>query len=108
MSKGSRIVPVRMPPYLYAKLLECIERANRGRKYAPYSVGEWIRQACREKVDHLQRSKRKPKPPTVVTTYEFRDVNGHEIMSVKMPPGELADFLESNPSINHYVILLDG
>lgn len=59
MSKGSMIVPVRIPEVLYITLLETIKSANRSRKNAEYTVSEWIRKAITEKLEHLSRSRKR-------------------------------------------------
>jgi hypothetical protein len=107
MSKGSKIVPIRIPAAEYEKLLLSVLGHPGNRKKNPKSVGEFIRTAIREKIAHLGRSKRKKGVPLPLVAYEFRDVNGSQIMCVKMPCEELAGFLESNPDIDHYIELLD-
>lgn len=59
MSKGSRIVPVRVPRDLEIRIAAAIASANQSTKEEPYTLSEWIRKAVVEKLDHLERSKRK-------------------------------------------------
>ena len=60
MSKGSRIMSVRFP----GKLLEMVESACSGAKNGidirTPGFGEWVREACRQRLDHLARSRKKP------------------------------------------------
>lgn len=61
MSKGNPIIPVRVEPLMLALVEEAITAANERRREAEYTVSEWIRQAIREKLAHLRRSKNRPK-----------------------------------------------
>jgi hypothetical protein len=62
MSKGSRIVPVRIPRELEVRILTAIERANHHTKEEPYTLSDWIRKCIEEKLAHLERSNRKKTP----------------------------------------------
>jgi len=65
MSKGSRIVPVRIPKELWDAInAELLSRKDAG-KLKPISFSQWARQAFREKIRHAQRS-RKPRKPVMV------------------------------------------
>lgn len=55
MSKGSAIVPVRIPKELLAEIACAINSANATTAGPPYSVSSWVRKAIREKLDHLGR-----------------------------------------------------
>ena len=59
MSKGSPIVPVRVPPLFLHLLKQAVIKGNRKRRGAPYTLSSWILTACREKLDHLERSSKK-------------------------------------------------
>lgn len=59
MSKGSRVVPIRVQRDLEIRIAAAIESANQTTKGEPYTLSEWIRKAVVEKLDHLERSKRK-------------------------------------------------
>jgi len=57
MSKGSRIVPVRIPDDLFVRMLCQIEATNERRKQEPFDVSSFIRQALEDKLDHCSRSR---------------------------------------------------
>lgn len=59
MSKGSRVVPVRMPDELMEEIMAYIVRRNWATMTEPYSLSTFIRKAIREKLDHAKRSSRK-------------------------------------------------
>ena len=59
MSKGSRIVPIRIPAELESRILIAIDVRNKHSSEEPFSMSEWIRKAIMEKLDHLERSKKK-------------------------------------------------
>lgn len=60
MSKGSKIVPVRVPPLFLAAIDAAIVEANKNRKGEPYTRSSWILSACSSKLDHNSRGKKKP------------------------------------------------
>jgi hypothetical protein len=62
MSKGSKIVPVRMNAAELAALQNEVARYNANPLNAELSVSEWIRKAIRDKIDHATRSRRKANP----------------------------------------------
>jgi len=57
MSKGSRIIAIRIPDEMFAEIVNAYESANEHKYCMPYGVTTWIRKACQEKLDHLRRSK---------------------------------------------------
>jgi hypothetical protein len=57
MSKGSKIVPVRIPDDLLDEMLKQIDATNLTRKEEPFRVGAWIRQAIQDKLAHNRRSR---------------------------------------------------
>lgn len=59
MSRGSKIVPVRLPEKLYHAIVEAMESANRTRFEEPYVVSTYVRKCLVEKLEHLERSKKK-------------------------------------------------
>lgn len=62
MSKGSKIIPIRMSDMYLDALDAAVRRANRTTRGEPYDRSSWIRKAITEKLDHLLRSsRRKPK-----------------------------------------------
>lgn len=64
MSKGSKIIPIRLSDLYLAALDRAIVSANKRVKGEPYDRSSWIRKALTEKLDHLaRRPKRKPKSP---------------------------------------------
>lgn len=59
MAKGNPIVPLRLNPKLIAIVDAAIASANVVRKEEPYTRSSWIKEAIRQKLSHLDRSKRK-------------------------------------------------
>ncbi len=59
MSKGSQIAHVRLSKELFISIEQALRSANRTRIHAPYTQSEWVRQAIREKLNHLSRSRKK-------------------------------------------------
>lgn len=58
MSKGNRIVAIRLSADTIEKIDEAIVSANRMRRDAPYDFSSWIRAAIAEKLAHRGRSKK--------------------------------------------------
>lgn len=58
--KGSRIVPVRLPPEILEQLDTTIERVNATRRAEPFDRSAFIRAAIADKINHYNRSRRKP------------------------------------------------
>lgn len=59
MSKGSKIVPVRIPDRLFSAIVDAMEAANRTRFEEPYVLSTYVRKCLVDKLDHLQRSKKR-------------------------------------------------
>ena len=59
MSKGSKVVPVRIEAELLAMIDLLILRANEHTQEEPYTRSSWIKKALAEKINHLARSKKK-------------------------------------------------
>jgi len=57
MSKGSRIVNVRINDELYMRMFKQIEGTNETRKGEPFDVSGFIRQAIEDKLAHNKRSR---------------------------------------------------
>lgn len=60
MSKGSKIIPVRIPDELLTDLENAVKSANSTRREMPYTVSAWIRKCVEEKLAHLKRSRKRP------------------------------------------------
>lgn len=63
MSKGSRIITLRLPPELEARVMETIESNNRHRREEEWTITSWVIDCIREKLRHqsaaqVQREKR--------------------------------------------------
>ena len=58
MSKGSKIVPVRLPERLYRGIIEAMEAANRSRFEEPYVLSTYVRKCLLDKLAHLERSRK--------------------------------------------------
>ena len=63
MSKGSPIVPLRIPAELLARIDEAIKSANHNRAEAEYNRTSWILHAISEKLAKRQRSNSPRKRP---------------------------------------------
>ncbi len=59
MSKGNRIVPVRISDDLYQQMLDAIEGRNNKTQEEPFNVSDFIRYCIRVKLNHRLRSNRK-------------------------------------------------
>ena len=59
MSKGSTIVPVRFPQDLLTEIENAILTSAQSRFLEPYNTSEWIRKACKEKLAHLKRARKR-------------------------------------------------
>lgn len=70
MSKGSKIVPVRLP----ADLLELVEIELLTRRPSPMghrlTLSEWIRSAIKEKLKHAKRSRHKRFNDEITAEYD--------------------------------------
>jgi len=58
MSKGSKVVPVRVPPLLLSMMDKTIVRLNKRRKDAPFTRSSFLLTCVLDKFDHLERSLR--------------------------------------------------
>ena len=61
MSKGSQVVPVRIPMELLDLINAAIESRNDASPQEPMNLSSWIRAAVREKLRHLVRGRSKAK-----------------------------------------------
>lgn len=59
MSKGSKIVPVRIPDQLHSQVIAEVARRKASKQKKIASLGEWVRQAIVEKLAHSRRSNAK-------------------------------------------------
>jgi len=59
MSKGSPLVPVRIPHELLERILAQMSMTNRFVYDEAYVVSSWIRKACEEKLAKMIRSRRR-------------------------------------------------
>lgn len=59
MSLGTPITCLRIPAELDAKIMAALDGANVNRVEEPYNKTTWILAAIREKLSHLERSRRK-------------------------------------------------
>lgn len=57
MSKGSKVVPVRIEADLLAAICQQIDMTNEVRREEPYTLSEFIRSALREKLDKMRRGR---------------------------------------------------
>jgi len=57
MSKGSKVVPVRIPDELYIRMIAQIDKTNERRKEEEFDVSSFIRKAIEDKLDHANRSR---------------------------------------------------
>jgi len=57
MSKGSKIVPVRIPAKLLGQIYTLIAQRNLKSKEEPWTTSAFVLCAIREKLDHSQRSR---------------------------------------------------
>jgi len=89
MSKGNPIVKLRVTQTTIDKIVEAIQSANFNRKLSPYDLSSWIRAAIDEKLQHLERAKRRKKPlqtavckdSTITPTEPQEDHNASAIQS---------------------------
>ena len=58
MSKGSPIIPVRIPAELLAAVDAAIARTSLKRREGPWTRSAWILQALRDKLAHMERAAR--------------------------------------------------
>lgn len=56
MSKGSRIIPVRIGGELLAEIQETIERRNQLTREMPWDMSAFVRAAIGDKLRHLRRA----------------------------------------------------
>lgn len=80
MSKGSKVVPVRIPNDLMEEIRRALNERKDARTMKPINFSTWVRQAIREKIAHARRSRARRAPKTVEpVTYEDFDENGNAI-----------------------------
>lgn len=61
MSRGSKIVPVRIPDELLDEVEVAVSSQNYHTKGEPHTLSGWIRKCIAEKLAHLKRSNKKRK-----------------------------------------------
>lgn len=66
MSKGSKIVPVRIPDDLLLRMRREIITKTLSGASKTVAIGAWIRDAIKQRLDHIKRSK-KAKADSLVT-----------------------------------------
>lgn len=57
MSRGTPVRTLRVPEVLAAEIEAAISSVNSIRFFSPYAWSEWILQAAREKLSHLERAR---------------------------------------------------
>ena len=62
MSKGSKIIRVRVSDGMMAQIAEDLSRKNRQSQYGGMDLSWWLRDAIREKLSHGRRSREKRSP----------------------------------------------
>jgi len=60
MSKGSKVVPLRIERGLLDEIEKSVASANYYTKGEMYTTSSWIRKCIREKLDKLRRSNERP------------------------------------------------
>lgn len=60
--RGSKIVPVRVDEDTVREMARAIRERNNRSANVPWNASDFIRQAIRDKLDHIKRS-RKPRAP---------------------------------------------
>ena len=78
MSKGSKVVPVRIPDELLAEIESAIESANYHTKGEIYTVSSWIRKQLEMKLHNLRRSKCWAKERRLQTEVCSLEIEGEE------------------------------
>lgn len=68
MSQGSPRVTIRLPQPLLDLIEQTIERRNSNTSLPPWSMSDFIQNAIWEKLDHMKRSRRRPKKKTAAST----------------------------------------
>lgn len=63
MSRGSRIVKVRVPENLLAWIEETIAGRNQRTRKEPWTMSDFLREAVAEKLKHMSRSRRRVRKP---------------------------------------------
>lgn len=58
MSQGTRVYPVRLADDLVSEINAAIESRNHHSAKAPWNFSEFIRDALRNKLDHIKRSRK--------------------------------------------------
>lgn len=66
MSKGSKIVPIRIPDELMKSIGEELKSRKDAGALRPISFSAWVRQAIKEKIAHAKRSRGKGRKPQMV------------------------------------------
>lgn len=61
MSKGSKIVPVRLSDEILVTLDELVDRCNQNRKEEPYNRSTFIRNLICDKLSHVLRAEKAAK-----------------------------------------------
>lgn len=92
MSKGSQVTPVRIPAALREQIILAIAKSNLRRRDMPRSLSDWIRDACREKLAHLERSRKKPK----------KDGKQAQHQPAGHPDIAFNDEVENQPKVNQH------
>lgn len=57
MARGSKVVPVRIPDDLLIRIIAATDSQTYHTKGGQSTISSWIKQACKEKLAHLLRSK---------------------------------------------------
>lgn len=58
MSKGSRIVTLRLPDDMMSSVYEALKRRNERTRDSQWSLSDWIRAAAEDKLKHVARGRR--------------------------------------------------
>jgi hypothetical protein len=61
--KGSKIIPVRFPAEELAAVEAYLKESESTRSGEPWTISTFIKKAVREKLDHIQRSRKSKRKP---------------------------------------------
>lgn len=80
MSKGSKVIQLRIPSKMLDVMLLALNQANERRREAPYDMSSWIRACIVEKLAHLARSKKRKDTDRPGTERQADDIPSAELI----------------------------
>ena len=93
MSKGNKIVGIRIDPTLIEKIDACLDQSKRDEFGQVQSISSWIRSAIISKLAHVKRSKKSSQTPKVRCCHCQKTIRREDVSTTAQRLDGLTDYV---------------